>query len=554
MIDRYRAWLGAGVLAGGMSAAVLTGAGVASADDTAPSTADTRASSGSDDEAKVNQTKADDTKADDTKADDTKADETEADETEADETEADEVDGNDPPDTFGEVEPVADPGPSNGDGNGQDRGSLDMAAPEPGVGSSDSPAEIDSDTNVDTADMWEEPDAAEGVPSVFLTGIETDLGSPEGAAVMRRAAVESPSIVTGLLNLFEALDNIGTAFYNLYTGTMQFLAGPARAPFGSRVRVETSSLTIGSGVVVPADWYFPPGRVEPKGLVYLQHGMLATSAFYSATAAHLAEKTHSIVVVPTLTWNIFDAAGYPLMLSHTHRAIAELFAGDRAALTESAQRAGYNKDLPTKVVLVGHSAGGGLVAGTARYMVERGSGGNLAGVLMLDGAGFGGRLSVDLAKIPESIPVYNLAADPDTWNNYGDASRRLHGARPDTFNGIVIDGGRHSDAMQSSSPLVQMAAYFATGFSTPWHIAINQALASGWIGDMLSGTYTPRLYASSGSVTQIAVGLMSLSRVRSVPASSGSYGSGGVCVDEPFTSVCPSPPERKMARRNASTV
>ena len=63
MIDRYRAWLGAGVLAGGMSAAVLTGAGVASADDTAPSTADTRASSGSDDEAKVNQMKADDTKA-----------------------------------------------------------------------------------------------------------------------------------------------------------------------------------------------------------------------------------------------------------------------------------------------------------------------------------------------------------------------------------------------------------------------------------------------------------------------------------------------------------
>ena len=404
MIDRYRAWLGAGVLAGGMSAAVLTGAGVASADDTAPSTADTRASSGSDDEAKVNQTKADDTKADDK---------------EADETEADEVDGNDPPDTFGEVEPVADPGPSNGDGNGQDRGSLDMAAPEPGVGSSDSPAEIDSDTNVDTADMWEEPDAAEGVPSVFLTGIETDLGSPEGAAVMRRAAVESPSIVTGLLNLFEALDNIGTAFYNLYTGTMQFLAGPARAPFGSRVRVETSSLTIGSGVVVPADWYFPPGRVEPKGLVYLQHGMLATSAFYSATAAHLAEKTHSIVVVPTLTWNIFDAAGYPLMLSHTHRAIAELFAGDRAALTESAQRAGYNKDLPTKVVLVGHSAGGGLVAGTARYMVERGSGGNLAGVLMLDGAGFGGRLSVDLAKIPESIPVYNLAADPTPGTTTG---------------------------------------------------------------------------------------------------------------------------------------
>ena len=33
MVDRYRVWLGAGFLAGGMSAAMLTGAGVATADD-----------------------------------------------------------------------------------------------------------------------------------------------------------------------------------------------------------------------------------------------------------------------------------------------------------------------------------------------------------------------------------------------------------------------------------------------------------------------------------------------------------------------------------------
>ena len=48
MVDRYRVWLGAGVLAGGVSAALLAGAGVAAADDGMSSSSDSGATSGSD--------------------------------------------------------------------------------------------------------------------------------------------------------------------------------------------------------------------------------------------------------------------------------------------------------------------------------------------------------------------------------------------------------------------------------------------------------------------------------------------------------------------------
>ena len=294
--------------------------------------------------------------------------------------------------------------------------------------------------------------------------------------------------------------------YNLYTSTMQFLAGPARAPFGSNVRVERSTLTLGSGVEVPADWYFPDNDEPPTGIIYFQHGMLATSSFYSATAAYLAEKTNSIVVAPTLTWNVFDTANLPLMLPETHRAVAELFAGDRAALNASAHAAGYVGTLPGRVVLAGHSAGGGLAVGVAGYMAELGIADDLAGVVMLDGSSYLDYMTANLAKIPLSIPVYNLAGEPGTWNTFGDANIRLNEARPGMFTGVLVEGGRHSDSMQSTSPVIQFAAYLATGFSSLSNIDANEVLAAGWINDMFAGSHTANLYGAPGTTVTIGDG------------------------------------------------
>ena len=294
-------------------------------------------------------------------------------------------------------------------------------------------------------------------------------------------------------------NSIGSLVYNFYAGAVQLFGGPVRVPFGSNVRVESSTLAIGDGVVVPADWYFPESD-EPTGLIYFQHGFLATAAFYSATAAYLAEKTNSIVVAPTLTWNIFDSANYPLMLPETARAIADLFSGDRAALSSSAHDAGWAGELPSRLVLAGHSAGGGLVTGAARYMSELGITDDLAGVVMFDGVGYLDYMSLDLAKIPLSIPVYNLAGNPDTWNIYGDTIVRLAQARPEMFTGV--SGCRRQTYgfnARAPDPIIQFAAYLAIGWSSPSSVTVNQIFASGWINDMFNGTHTEDLYGAAGT-------------------------------------------------------
>ncbi|BBX18591.1 alpha/beta hydrolase [Mycolicibacterium duvalii] len=389
-----------------------------------------------------------------------------------------------------------------------ERTSDDVAAPEEPapslpVGDDEKKAQrVDDEVPADAADD-EVPDE-----STFVQSIETDFSSRDDAVVLRASAAQNPWVgaANELAKVFDTLNDIGTAVYNLYTRTMEFLAGPLRAPFGSRVRAERSTLVLGDGVEVKADWYFPTSTRRPTGIIYFQHGFLATASFYSATAAYLAEKTNSIVVAPTLTWNVFDLENYPLMLPHTYRAIADLFTGDREALQASAKLAGYNGRLPDRVVLSGHSAGGGAAVGAAGYLVERGEADDLAGVVMLDGAAFFGTMATALAKIPTSIPVYNLAAEPANWNVYGEASYHLAKARPGEFTGLLLSGGKHSDGMQSASPTVQFLAYLATGFSAPGNVAVSETVAAGWIGDLLRGTHTAKFYGQPGSSLEILAG------------------------------------------------
>ena len=555
MVDRYRVWLGAGFLAGGMSAAMLTGAGVATADDGASAGSESQPASGTKDAGESDQDASGPGKAASSTGADKpgkhRKDDDDADAVSVpdgdDDVSVDDGDGSDVSDVsdlgdLGDGEDQDDEDADDleqeitedGDGEvGEDSAGEDVEAspPQPSPsGESEDPADDSADAAESSDDETAEPDIAEpsaavpdtasgdlpveqadapdaappaAEPSSFVTSVETDLGATDAAVVMRAAAVQAPWL-QAVQGVAEMLDDIGTAIYNFYTGAMQFLAGPVRAPLGSNVRVESSTLQIGD-VEVPADWYFPDTD-KPAGIIYLQHGFMATASFYSATAAYLAEKTLSIVVAPTLTWNIFDIDGYPLMLSRTHRAVADLFTGDRAALNASAQAAGYHKTLPSRLVLAGHSAGGGLAVGVAGYLADRDATGDLAGVVMLDGVGFGDHLSSDLAKIPRDIPVYNLAGEPYGWNDFGGASTDLAEVRPGEFTGVLVNGGLHADAMQSSSPMIQFASYLATGFSKPWNVAAGEMLSAGWISDMLYGTHTARLYGAPGSMLNIFTG------------------------------------------------
>ncbi|MGE2832566.1 alpha/beta hydrolase [Mycobacterium sp. SMC-4] len=486
MIDRYRVLFGAGVLAGGMSAAMLAGAGVAGADDGASSAdSGTPASSRAGDAKAGPQTRRDESSRG------ARAERVESRRAAREK------------DTDADAEAEQDADRVKAERPILDTEDLDAEVPDGKDldGTDETPVERPTEPEVDEADT-------DPSDSGLVRSIETDLSSPDDAVVLRAASIENPWLgaTNGLAKMFDTFNDIGTAFYNLYTRTMEFLAGPLRAPFGSRVRAERSTLVLGDGLEVKADWYFPTSTKRPTGIIYLQHGILATASFYNATAAYLAEKTNSIVVAPTLTWNVLDFADYPLMLPHTHSVIADLFLGDREALHASARLAGYTERLPDRVVFAGHSAGGGAAVGAAGYYAERGGAANLAGVVMLDGVPFLGAMAAALDKIPTSIPVYNLSAEPDSWNGYGAANYRLSQARPGEFTGIQIGGGKHSDTMRSTSPIVQFLASLATGFSAPWNVATSEIVVAGWMNDLLNGTHTAHLYGAPGSSLEIPTG------------------------------------------------
>lgn len=555
MADRHRLWVGAGIIAGAISASALAGAGIATADDAATSGVDNDVSAGSRDTlgpgpgaaiASRTSSAGEPENTSGTAQEGQRFEPASADSeppTDSGDIENRPVSGDRLPATGGvssgsaadsgdEPEDVQ-PGPENPspsdppaatDGEALLEQSQPVVpqsadAPEaPGTQSlltpggrhrAPEPADNsaatapDAAATVDVAAVEQpdgpHPDAAADAPADPEATVVQDIAvrdepqtSPAPPVMMRAATVAAPRKAAGGFEGF--LDDVGTLLYNLYTNTVLLIAGPARVPSGSRVTVASSSLEIAEGTRVSVDWYFPRNAQPATGLIYLQHGFLATSALYSATAAYLAEHTNNIVVAPTLTWNVFDSDGYPLMLSRTREAIADLFIGDRSALHDSARSAGYTATLPRPVVLAGHSAGGGMVVGSAARMVDNGTVADLKGVVMFDGVSFLDGLGKDLARVPRTIPVYNLAAEPSRWNTFGDASRTLQRMRPGTFNGVMLDNGAHTDSLQTHNPMIQFTTYMLMGFPVANNVTAARMVTTGWINDLFAGTRTAGFY------------------------------------------------------------
>ena len=256
-----------------------------------------------------------------------------------------------------------------------------------------------------------------------------------------------------------------------------------------------SSLAIpcGDGCTVPADWYFPTGSEAPNGVIWLQHGFIAGGGWCDKLATVLAEQTNSIVVAPTLSSNPLTSGGKWLNGDVMQHAVADLLA-DRTALTASAAAAaGHPVDLPDRIVLAGHSAGGGLAATVAGYAADMGSGGpidDIVGVVMFDGVPVGDALSTALAKLVgvNDRPVLQIAAHPYVWNNSGQGTDQLVAARPDRFDGVRLAHSSHIDSMQSSDPLIQLAGNLFAGYARAENPPAVQALAVGWINDMYFGS------------------------------------------------------------------
>lgn len=299
---------------------------------------------------------------------------------------------------------------------------------------------------------------------------------------------------------------IGSFVFNVIGSAMLAFAGPPVLPRGSTVTVKVSSLTMpGTGQKVQANWYFPEHADSATRVIYFQHGFMAVAPMYSYTLAALAQGTNSIVVAPTLSSNAFDSKARWIGGSADQQAVADLFAGDRSALTESASAAaGHQVTLPTSFVLVGHSLGGALVTGAAGRMVDNGAVANLQGVVLMDSVDLNNVVPTALQKLTgaDYRPVYDISSEPYVWNRDGLVGRELEAARPGQFNGVMLVGGRHIDALQGANPVLQFAEYVVAGFSRSPNIEAEKTLAIGWINDMFAGTQTG-IYGAPGQTITI---------------------------------------------------
>lgn len=328
-----------------------------------------------------------------------------------------------------------------------------------------------------------------------VTAVVQRAESESGAATATRSLIgPNAAAIGGSMTAPRgaALINVvGSVVFNVIGAALQVFSGSPVLPAGSTVTVRSSTLTMpGSGQTVPADWYFPENVDESTRLIYLQHGFMATGPMYSYTAAYLAENTNSIVVVPSLSSNLFDPNAQWIGGSPMQQSVADLFVGERVELTESASAAaGRPVTLPTTFVLVGHSLGGSLVTGAAGRMVDNGAVDDLAGVVLLDAVDMNNAIPNGLDQLSGANyrPVLNISSERYVWNLSGLVGDELEAARPGQFNGVMLVGGRHIDALQGGNPILQFAEYLIAGFSQPQNIDAVKTISAGWINEMFEG-------------------------------------------------------------------
>ena len=519
-------WMGAGVVAAGMSAALIAGADTASAD-----TDTTGGSASSVDSATTAAAADSDSESDDTDeaggAGAADADEDDAEAEDSDETEltdelddaSDPDDASDLVDAVEDVDAVADADAVE-DAEERTREADAGSASQPAVDDVTDPARAADPSEGDAVAPEAEPDLLEGEPDKadaltaaprdsVTAGPEPVSETPSAArfaadtivAQQMSSALSAPQVMAApaprtFQEVIQSLvmDIIGVA--------VRFVSGPPIAAPGTDVTVRSSRLEITEGRYVRADWYYPDSDEPPQRLIYLQHGYLGVGPMYSYTASWLAHRTNSIVVAPTLSSNRYVRDGFWLGDDQAHRATADLLLGDREALTASAVAAGFAKKygagaaLPETFTLVGHSLGAGVAAGAAGYyadaVIASGATNRLAGIVLLDGAPPGDVLGQALDKLDglgADIPVLELGAPREEGSRRVDEA--LNGHRPGRFNGIVLDDGQHLDSMQGGSWLIQLVSYLYQGFPTEQNKAAAQTIIAGWVNDIFAGRIDP---------------------------------------------------------------
>lgn len=508
----------------GVSAALLAGAGAASADSgsgAGPSGSASSEPTGSDAPKPKPKPKPDTDKSDATKPD--SADPKTPSKSDDDSTDAEDettTESESPSDATDSEKPEPSGSASQGQGQGDrttkrktsvmntphERPPVAAAAASEAPPAADDSAMTDLVTTNATSPPAAEPAAKPAVPQSFSVRSIAPASLEQATAAV--AAAPKPLLVLGVVQgvISAVVINVGSLVINTVQAIEALVTGPPVLPPGSTVTVRSSTVQLSNGQRVAANWFYPATATgePPTNMILLQHGFFALGPMYSYTAANLAEETGSVVVTTTLTSNPFAGDSIWLGGTGTSAAIADLFVGDRAALTASAVDADYATRydfgsgpvvLPRKFALIGHSLGANLVSGAAGFLVDKGAADDLVGVILLDGVPTGTTLPDALKKLNayanspggHYIPVREIGAPPNLYNFISNVNADLTAARPGRFNGVVLEGGVHSDSMRGGNPLIQFALYVAAGFPQPQNPPAVDELSAQWFNEWFAG-------------------------------------------------------------------
>ncbi|MFD7841439.1 alpha/beta hydrolase [Nocardia sp. NPDC059764] len=299
------------------------------------------------------------------------------------------------------------------------------------------------------------------------------------------------------------------------------VAGAEPPPAGTRVVGFLDIPCVTTTLRQDSDWYLPAGPA--RGMVVLVHGFGATKDQYRELASALSADGE-LVLVPTLP--AVDVRGCAVSSLIGNKAfldnLADVIAGAgdpagalRTSLRAATEQAGRTDiDVPDRLVLMGHSAGGDATFRIAtRLAVTPGSSG-LAGLVQLDPVrGIDPSVTDDAlaALAPTGLPILAVSTPPSLCNNGASGTQSMRQYLPGRFLGVRVSGGSHADALGTGDALISGAAGLLCGTVTENHAAVTRDFAVAWTRDELTGSQSDGFYPGTAGFDQsVASGAISV--------------------------------------------
>lgn len=276
------------------------------------------------------------------------------------------------------------------------------------------------------------------------------------------------------------------------------------APTASKVSNTVAIKCAAATYSTPTDWFLPAGT--PKGLVWLQHGFTETKADWDEMGRKLSAEGYAAMATTLPTADLFGCTVQNIGNNTAYlNNVASMLSGmgsstsaigkSWADATSKAGRSGLA--MPTKLTMVGHSAGGEAVLYVANRMrtASPAAFANLKGLVLADPVKsfIGDNTDASLTGLKgTTLPIYSMAAPGGSCNSEQSGTKALTSILTNrSFHGAQTTSGTHGDVFGGSVP---GTVKLACGTPSAANVAATQSLTIAWLKDQTAGTTTATWY------------------------------------------------------------